>query len=209
MQPVSERRSPPSRRSSSWPEVLARIRWHDVDELQGQTNPRADFDRLPTMAQERLPGCSSYLTRPSGEGISNFIFSPGWETSGDPEAWGQFDGLFVLLHDADGELLGNLSIDEPISGRRPPAAGCRPAPAPRDLRARGLRARQCPAHRAGHRDGLHPVDAPSGLVDARGMRLDVGVAPACLRDGRTSSRIRARCCLPARRAARAAAVGHK
>jgi diguanylate cyclase (GGDEF)-like protein len=97
----------------------------DVDALQGQTNPRADFDRLPAMAQERLPGVFFVSDEAFWEGISNVIFSPGWEASGDPEAWCQFDGLFVLLHDADGELLGNLSIDEPISGRRPTDADLR------------------------------------------------------------------------------------
>jgi diguanylate cyclase (GGDEF)-like protein len=97
----------------------------DVDELQGKTNPRADFDRLPAMAQERLPGVFFVSDEAFWEGISNVIFTPGWEASGDPDAWGQFDGLFVLLHDADGELLGNLSIDEPISGRRPTGAGLR------------------------------------------------------------------------------------
>ena len=97
----------------------------DVDDMQGQTNPRADFDRLPEMADERLPGVFLVSDAAFWEGISNVIFTPGWEASGDPEAWGQFDGLFVLLHDADGELLGNLSIDEPISGRRPTDADLR------------------------------------------------------------------------------------
>jgi diguanylate cyclase (GGDEF)-like protein len=97
----------------------------DVDELQGRTNPRADFDRLPELADERLPGVFLVSDEAFWEGISNVIFTPGWEASGDPDAWGQFDGLFVLLHDADGELLGNLSIDEPISGRRPTDADLR------------------------------------------------------------------------------------
>jgi diguanylate cyclase (GGDEF)-like protein len=97
----------------------------DVDELQGQTNPRADFDRLPEMADERLPGAFLVSDEAFWEGISNVIFTPGWEASDNPDAWGQFDGLFVLLHDADGELLGNLSIDEPISGRRPTDADLR------------------------------------------------------------------------------------
>jgi hypothetical protein len=96
-----------------------------VDEMQGQTNPRADFDRLPDMAEERLPGVFFVSDEAFWEAISNVIFSPGWEASGDPDAWGQFDGLFVLLHDADGDLLGNLSIDEPISGRRPTDADLR------------------------------------------------------------------------------------
>ena len=97
----------------------------DVEELQGKTNPRADFDRLPEMAEERLPGVFLVSDEAFWEGISNVIFTPGWEASGDPDAWGQFDGLFVLLHDADGELLGNLSIDEPLSGRRPTDANLR------------------------------------------------------------------------------------
>jgi diguanylate cyclase (GGDEF)-like protein len=97
----------------------------DVDELQGLINPRADFDRLPEMAQERLPGVFFVSDEAFWDGISNVIFSPDWRASADPAAWGEFDGLFVLLHDADGKLLGNLSIDEPISGLRPTDADLR------------------------------------------------------------------------------------
>jgi diguanylate cyclase (GGDEF)-like protein len=97
----------------------------DAGEMQGLTNPRSDFDRLPALAQERLPGVFFVFDRAFWDGVSNVIFSPDWQASDDPQAWGEFDGLFVLLRDADGQLLGNLSIDEPISGRRPTDADLR------------------------------------------------------------------------------------
>ena len=37
----------------------------------------------------------------------------------DPDAWHPDDALFVILHHASGHILGILSVDEPISGRRP------------------------------------------------------------------------------------------
>ncbi len=37
----------------------------------------------------------------------------------DPDAWHPEDALFVPLRDADGEILGILAVDEPVSGRRP------------------------------------------------------------------------------------------
>ncbi len=36
-----------------------------------------------------------------------------------PDAWHPEDALFVPLRDADGQVLGILAVDEPVSGRRP------------------------------------------------------------------------------------------
>jgi diguanylate cyclase (GGDEF)-like protein len=90
-----------------------------IEEMQGRTNSRADFDRLWTMADERLPGVFFVSDPAFWEGMDNVIYPTDWAPSDDPDAWGEYDGLFVLLHGADGNLLGNLSIDEPVSGRRP------------------------------------------------------------------------------------------
>jgi diguanylate cyclase (GGDEF)-like protein len=37
----------------------------------------------------------------------------------DPEAWHPDDALFVTMRHSDGRMLGILSVDEPVSGRRP------------------------------------------------------------------------------------------
>ncbi|CAA9479323.1 MAG: diguanylate cyclase/phosphodiesterase (GGDEF & EAL domains) with PAS/PAC sensor(s) [uncultured Solirubrobacteraceae bacterium] len=47
------------------------------------------------------------------------IHVPDIPVSSDPEAWHPKDLLLAAMHDSRGELLGILSVDEPISGRRP------------------------------------------------------------------------------------------
>jgi hypothetical protein len=168
----------------------------DADELQGQTNPRADFDRLPEMAEERLPGVFFVSDEAFWEGISNVIFSPGWEASGDPDAWGQFDRLFVLLHDADGDLLGNLSIDEPISGRRPTDANLRV------LRAICSHAAYALGNARRSRRVAEMARIQSALLAASSTLAACAStaepAAARLRDDRPPSRVRAGCRLPTR-----------
>lgn len=39
----------------------------------------------------------------------------------DPDAWHPMDALVGFLHDDDGRLVGSLSVDRPVSGRRPGA----------------------------------------------------------------------------------------
>jgi diguanylate cyclase (GGDEF)-like protein len=46
-------------------------------------------------------------------------YIPQGERAADPEAWDPEDALFVPMRDAAGRLLGILSVDEPLSGRRP------------------------------------------------------------------------------------------
>jgi diguanylate cyclase (GGDEF)-like protein len=46
-------------------------------------------------------------------------YVPDLPISDDPEAWHPEDALFVLIRDADGSVLGIVSVDEPASGRRP------------------------------------------------------------------------------------------
>jgi PAS domain S-box-containing protein len=46
-------------------------------------------------------------------------FTPDLRVSDDPSAWHPDDALFVPMRAADGTLLGILSVDEPVSGRKP------------------------------------------------------------------------------------------
>ena len=50
-------------------------------------------------------------------GVETFV--PEIEPSDDPNAWTAEDALFVPLHDALGQLIGVISVDEPQTGRRP------------------------------------------------------------------------------------------
>jgi PAS domain S-box-containing protein len=47
------------------------------------------------------------------------VFTPDLPVSDDPNAWHPDDALFIPMRAADGTLLGILSVDEPISGRKP------------------------------------------------------------------------------------------
>jgi diguanylate cyclase (GGDEF)-like protein len=44
---------------------------------------------------------------------------PQGEPAADPDAWDPNDALFVAMRDQHGSLLGIISVDEPVSGRRP------------------------------------------------------------------------------------------
>lgn len=90
-----------------------------VAALVGTTQPSAIFRRLETHAEERLPGVYLVHDRAFWDGMDDVYFSPDWRPSDDPEAWQFYDGLFVVLKDAGGAIVGNLSIDEPRNGRRP------------------------------------------------------------------------------------------
>jgi diguanylate cyclase (GGDEF)-like protein len=50
-------------------------------------------------------------------GVETYV--PDLKPSSDPDAWGAGDALFVPLRGRDGGMLGILSVDEPLSGRRP------------------------------------------------------------------------------------------
>src|ERR687888_703635 len=46
-------------------------------------------------------------------------FVPDMEVADGPDAWHPEDGIFVPLRHSQGHVLGIMSVDEPISGRRP------------------------------------------------------------------------------------------
>ncbi|HEX7526955.1 MAG TPA: GAF domain-containing protein, partial [Gaiellaceae bacterium] len=50
---------------------------------------------------------------------SGRVYTPDLQVSDDPGAWHPDDALFVPMRDSDGRLLGILSVDEPLSGRKP------------------------------------------------------------------------------------------
>lgn len=50
------------------------------------------------------------------------MYVPEGESGDDPDAWDPEDSLMVPMRSAEGDLLGILSIDEPLSGRRPTQA---------------------------------------------------------------------------------------
>ena len=89
------------------------------DALLGQVRQVGDWTPL---LDERFLLRGAYVV-PSGEfdwdEYSGSVYTPNLQVSDDPGAWHPDDALFVPMHGSDGELLGILSVDEPISGRKP------------------------------------------------------------------------------------------
>ncbi len=81
--------------------------------------PRDFLTRLPGTPVQRAPGIYFVAgTRGMWEGDPNFYPSRTPEADA-ADAWRAEDLLLMLLQDADGEPLGLLSVDEPLSGMRP------------------------------------------------------------------------------------------
>jgi diguanylate cyclase (GGDEF)-like protein len=109
---------------------LYRPEWDDfeVTTVYGNEEARATLlgnarpgDDWSVLLSERFERHGAYVV-PAG--------SVDWETLGpsyvpqgdpstDPDAWDPEDALFVAMRDGQGNLLGIISVDEPVSGRRP------------------------------------------------------------------------------------------
>ena len=87
--------------------------------LMGQTSRRADWDVLIT---PRFLRHGAYFV-PAGEydwsrdGLR--AYTPDIAVVDDPDAWHPDDALLVPLRSASGAVLGIVSVDEPVTGRRP------------------------------------------------------------------------------------------
>ncbi len=87
--------------------------------LLGQVRQVADWEPL---LDQRFLQRGAYLV-PEGEfdwdAHQGMAYTPDLPLSDDPGAWHASDALFAPMRRADGRLLGILSVDEPISGRKP------------------------------------------------------------------------------------------
>jgi len=85
--------------------------------LLGQVQQMSDWTPL---LDERFLQRGAYLV-PAGEfdWSEHPAFTPSLPQSDDPAMWNAEDALFAPMRDPEGNLLGILSVDEPISGRKP------------------------------------------------------------------------------------------
>ena len=87
--------------------------------LLGQVRQVADWEPL---LDQRFLQRGAYVV-PSGEfdwdEVSGLTYTPDLQVSDEPNAWHPDDALFTPMRGSDGRLLGILSVDEPISGRKP------------------------------------------------------------------------------------------
>ncbi len=87
--------------------------------LLGHVRQVADWEPL---LDQRFLQRGAYLV-PYGEynwdAHGGLSYTPDIPASDDPSSWHPYDALFAPMRGADGRLLGILSVDEPISGRKP------------------------------------------------------------------------------------------
>ncbi len=86
--------------------------------LLGNVRERSDW---AVLLDERFEYRGAYVV-PSGSvdwGSLGTSYIPSGERPADPNAWDPEDALFVAMRDQAGNLLGIISVDEPVSGRKP------------------------------------------------------------------------------------------
>jgi diguanylate cyclase (GGDEF)-like protein len=88
-------------------------------DLEGTTVPSDVWQRLFDGYEQRLPGVFFLTEDAAFWDDLEHVHTPEIPPSDDPSAWRADDGLLVHLADASGAPLGFLSMDEPVSGRRP------------------------------------------------------------------------------------------
>ena len=109
---------------------LYRPAWDDfeVTTVYGNEEARATLlgnarpgDDWTVLLSDRFERRGAYVV-PSGSVDWDSLgpsYVPKGESTTDPDAWDPEDALFVAMRDQHGNLLGILSVDEPVSGRRP------------------------------------------------------------------------------------------
>ncbi len=94
-------------------------------DLEGSTVPSKVWQRLFEDHEQRLPGVFFVTEEAQFWEHLDHTHTPDIPDSDDPDAWRAEDGLLVHLADTSGAPLGFLSMDEPVSGRRPEDADLR------------------------------------------------------------------------------------
>jgi PAS domain S-box-containing protein len=141
---------------------------HGSDEarqvLLGEVQQVADWEPL---LDQRFLQRGAYLV-PEGEidwdehGAS---YKPDLPASSDPNAWHADDALFAPMRGADGQLLGVLSVDEPISGRKPTGDEIDVLVAVSEHAALAVEAAQEAARAKANRDALERLLAVSASLN--------------------------------------------
>jgi PAS domain S-box-containing protein len=131
--------------------------------LLGQVRQHSDWSPL---LDERFLNRGAYLV-PHGEfDWSDFdAYTPELPAPDDPSMWHPEDALFVPMRDAEGNLLGVLSVDEPTSGRRPSGDEIDVLVAVSEHAALAVQAAQETARAQANRDALEQLLAVSARLN--------------------------------------------
>ncbi|HEV2593444.1 MAG TPA: PAS domain S-box protein [Gaiellaceae bacterium] len=120
--------------------------------LLGQVRQVDDWAPL---LDERFLQRGAYLV-PEGEfdWEDRGAFTPSLPRTDDPTGWHPEDALFAPMRNADGALIGILSVDEPLSGRRPTGDEIDVLVAVSEHAALAVQSAQEATRAKEHRDGL-------------------------------------------------------
>jgi diguanylate cyclase (GGDEF)-like protein len=109
---------------------------------------------------------------------SSVTFVPDIEMADGPDAWHPEDALFVPLRHSDGHLLGVMSVDEPVSGRRPPDDDLAVLAALAAHAAQAVQDAQAAAEAARHRTALeHLLRVSARLTES--LSIDAILMEVC------------------------------
>jgi diguanylate cyclase (GGDEF)-like protein len=100
-------------------------------------------------------------------------FVPEGEHAADPDAWDPEDALFVAMRDQQGTLLGIISVDEPVSGRRPSDDDLDVLVALTDHAALALEAQREAAASARHQRSLEQLLAVSSRLTGETSHAEI------------------------------------
>jgi len=131
--------------------------------LVGRVRSRDEWDKL---LAEKFLYRGAYVL-PAGSidwGEMGASYVPDGTPSDDPDAWDPEDALFVPLQHQDGHLLGIVSVDEPVSGRRPNDQELDVLVALADHAALAVQASQEAAESARHRRSLEELLSVSSRI---------------------------------------------
>ena len=154
---------------------LYRPAWHDFEVTTVYGNERAREMLLGTtlpgeewsvLLADRFERRGAYFI-PRGSVDWDTLapsYVPAGEHTSDPEAWDPEDALFVAMRDQEGSLLGIISVDEPVSGRRPSDDELDVLVALTDHASLALEAQQEAAASARHQRSLEELLAVSSRI---------------------------------------------
>ena len=160
---------------------LYRREWDDVvvttvvgsnaarEALLGQVQQVAEWNEL---LDDRFLQRGAYLV-PQGEvdWDARGGFTPELPPSDDPDAWQPEDALFAPMRAPDGTLVGIVSVDEPLSGRRPTEDELEMLVAISEHAALAVQTAQETAHAHRNSDALRRLlDVSAGLNEMRDTR---------------------------------------
>lgn len=92
--------------------------------LLGASSPAEDWHTLMREAEFVEGVYFVPAGRHTWDGLSTVMWVPASAGDGGSDAWDAEDALLVPLRSSDGLLIGVLSVDEPLSGRRPSSTEC-------------------------------------------------------------------------------------